>query len=174
VREGLLNASFLDAAAARSLALRARIGLFDPPTLVQYNALTNGSDAVLSPAHVARAAPWQRIRGPAAGALDDEGNGGLPVRVVLTRAGDPACTPPLRPLRTAVACCLWDPWRRGRARWRSWAPPSTTRRSCSATTRTNLAPGEGPHCDVSGGPRTRSLPTPRSPPRSGVFRCCRG
>ena len=52
VLEGLLNESFLDASAARALTLRAKIGLFDPPTLVPYNLLTNGSDTVLSPEHV--------------------------------------------------------------------------------------------------------------------------
>ena len=53
VREGLLNESFLDVSAGRTLELRARIGLFDPPTLVPYNALTNGTDTVLSTEHIA-------------------------------------------------------------------------------------------------------------------------
>ena len=52
VRQGMLNESFLDASAARALMLRAKIGLFDPPTLVPYNTLSNDTNTVLSPEHI--------------------------------------------------------------------------------------------------------------------------
>lgn len=51
VRAGLVAESYLDVAVANALTLRTRLGLFDPPTLVPYNLITN--DTVLSPAHVA-------------------------------------------------------------------------------------------------------------------------
>ena len=51
MRDGLLPASYLDNAVANALTLRTRLGLFDPPTLVPYNLISN--DTVLSPSHVA-------------------------------------------------------------------------------------------------------------------------
>jgi beta-glucosidase len=51
VRHGFVAESFLDAAVSRTLTLRARLGLFDPPTHVSYNTITN--DTVLTPEHVA-------------------------------------------------------------------------------------------------------------------------
>ena len=51
VRGGLVAEAALDAAVAGVLTLRARLGLFDPPTLVPYNNITN--DTVLSAPHVA-------------------------------------------------------------------------------------------------------------------------
>lgn len=52
VASGLVPAADLDAAAARALTLRALTGSFDPPSLVPFTSLGNGTDNVLSPVHV--------------------------------------------------------------------------------------------------------------------------
>lgn len=63
VQQGLVNAERIDEATRRLFRARMRLGLFDPPTHVVYNNLSNDTSVVESLAHrnLARAAARQAI-----------------------------------------------------------------------------------------------------------------